>query len=366
MAAQYNNNGANPRYACSSMAYRYAEPVCQTLKAAPLDALVERLMREALEPAALEASLLAATDLERERDVIERQWQQRVERSRYEAERTYRQFNAVEPENRLVARTLERQWEQALTEQTRLEAAHERVRRDQPSPLSLAEAAAIRELARDLPGIRTAATQEERQTLVRLLLERILVEVVDGSEQVRIVCHWHGGDQTAHQLIRPVARLTQLSNYNALVAHAAELHRAGRSYAVIAETLNREGWRPAKRRDTFNGSMVHHLLSKTGIVTPKYRRRCPSLDRDPGEWTIAELAGHIPMPEPTLYTWVQQGRLRSRTIAVSGRKFTLIYADDAAIEAIRTVRATPVPWRRRPLPIAAPSDDMKSPVPRES
>lgn len=365
MAAQYNNNGAYPRYACGSMAYCYADPVCQTLKAAPLDALVERLMHEALEPAALEASLLVATDLEREREVIERQWRQRVERARYEAERMHRQFNAVEPENRLVARTLERQWEQALAEQTRLEAEHERVRRDQPSPLSLAEVAAIRELAKDLPGIWTAATQEERQTLVRLLLERILVEVVDGSEQVRVVCHWHGGAQTTHQLIRPVARLAQLSTYDALVAHAAELYRAGQSYPVIAETLNLEGWRPAKRRDTFNGSMVHHLLSKTGIVTPKYRRRCPNIDRDPDEWTIAELARHIPMPEPTLYTWVQQGRLRSRTVAISGRKFTLVYADDAAIGAVRTVRATPAPWRRRPPPIVAPSHELKSSIPRE-
>ena len=112
--------------------------------------------------------------------------------------------------------------------------------------------------------------------------------------------------------------------------------------------------------------MVHHLLSKTGIVTPKYRRRCPNIDRDPDEWTIAELARHIPMPEPTLYTWVQQGRLRSRTVAISGRKFTLVYADDAAIGAVRTVRATPAPWRRRPPPIVAPSHELKSSIPRES
>jgi Recombinase/Recombinase zinc beta ribbon domain len=84
MTAQYNNNGANPRYACNGMAYCYAEPVCQSLKAAPLDALMERLVLEALEPAALEASLLAAADLEREQAVVERHWQQRIERARYE------------------------------------------------------------------------------------------------------------------------------------------------------------------------------------------------------------------------------------------------------------------------------------------
>ena len=352
MTAQYNNNGANPRYTCNGMAFCYAEPICQSLKAAPLDVLVERLVLQVLEPAAIEVSLVAAADLQQEREAIERQWQQRIERARYEAERMRRQFDAVEPENRLVARTLERQWEQALAEQLRVEADHECARRNQPSPLNPAEIARIRQLATDLPGLWRAATQEERQTLVRLLLERILVEVVDGSEQVRVVCHWQGGNRTAHRLIRPVARFDRLSNYAALVARATELHRTGQNYAAIAEKLNREGWRPAKRRDTFNSSIVHHLLSKAGIVTPRSRRRRPSIEREPDEWTIAELARHIPMPKPTLYTWVQQGRLRSRAVAVGGRHFTVVHADHAAIEALRTVRATPAPWHRRPPPLA--------------
>jgi DNA invertase Pin-like site-specific DNA recombinase len=352
MTAQYNNNGANPRYICNGMAFCYAEPVCQSLKAAPLDALMARLVLEALEPAALEASLLAAADLEREQAAVERHWQQRIERARYEAERMRRQFDAVEPENRLVARTLERQWERALAEQARLEEEHERVGRDRPSPLNAAEVATLRELAIDLPGLWTAAIQEERQTLVRLLLQRILVEVVDDSEQVRVICHWHGGNRTEHQLTRPVRRLDQLSRYTALVARAAELHCNGQSNADIAETLNREGWRPAKRRNTFNGSMVHHLLLRAGAITTRYHRRRPSIIREPNEWTTAELARHIPMPEPTLYSWIQQGRLRSRAVAAGGREFTLVYADDAAIEAVRTIRATPVPWRRRPPPSA--------------
>ncbi len=175
-----------------------------------------------------------------------------------------------------------------------------------------------------------------------------------------------GAIETSHQLIRPVARLAQLSNYAALVEHAAKLRHAGQSYNAIAETLNREGWRPAKRRDTFNGSMVHHLLSKAGIVPPKYRRRRPNIDRTTSEWTIAELARHIPMPEPTLYTWVQQGRLRSRTVSVGSREFTLVYADNATVAAVRAVRATPAPWRRRPPPVAAPTHAAESSTQRES
>jgi hypothetical protein len=360
MVTQYTNNGATPRYACMSMACNYGEPVCQALKAAPLDDLIVRLVLAALEPAALEASLLAAAELERERAALDAQWRHRLERADYQAERARRQFDAIEPENRLVARTLERQWEQALTEHARLAADYEAFQRDQPRALTPAEVATIREMAHDLPGIWSAATQEERQTLVRLLLERVLVEIVDGTEQVRVTCHWHGGHRTAHQLIRPVARLDRLSMYHELIARAAELHRSGQDHAAIAQTLNQEGWRPAKRRDTFNARMVGNLLRKVRVATPR-RRRPVALERGTDEWTIAELARHIPVPQATLYTWVQKGRLRSRTVRVGGDQFMLVHADAAAIATLRTVRATPAPWRRLPPPIIAASGPTKSP-----
>ena len=144
MVAQYNNNGIAPRYVCARMAWDYGEPICQTLKATPLDELVVQLVVAALEPAALEASLLAADELERERAALDAQWRQRVERASYHAERAHRQFDANEPENRLVGRTLERQWEQALAERARLMADYERFKRDQPQKMTAAEVAAIR------------------------------------------------------------------------------------------------------------------------------------------------------------------------------------------------------------------------------
>ncbi len=348
MVAQYNNNGALARYACIRMACDYAEPVCQTLKAAPLDALVTRLVLQALEPAALEASVRAASDLACEREALERQWQHRLERARYQTERARRQYDAVEPENRLVARTLERQWEQALADQMRLEGEHERFRREQPQPLSPAEIAAIQLLATDVPALWHAATQEERQTIVRLLLERVLVEVIGGSEQVRVECHWHGGNRTAHQLIRPVARLDQLSTYKALLARVGELRREGLVAADVAAVLNREGWRPAKRCDTFNAQMVRKLVAKAGLAAPGHRRRKRELPRQTDEWTIRQLADHLGMREPTLYTWVQQGRLRSRLVQVGAAHVKLIHADAAEIAALKAILATPMPWRRRP------------------
>ena len=161
MLAQYNNNGHAARYVCSQMQSCYHEAFCQSLTAAPLDALVSGLVLQALEPAAIEASLALADNLE--------------------AQRARRQYATVEPENRLVARTLERDWEKALTEQARLEAEHERVKRARKEAPSAAELAAIRDLSQDLPALWRAdtTTQAERQTIVRLLVERVLVEVVD-------------------------------------------------------------------------------------------------------------------------------------------------------------------------------------------
>jgi excisionase family DNA binding protein len=352
MTAHYNNNGRAARYVCMSMKSNYGEPFCQSLTAAPLDGMMTRLVLQALEPAALETSLALAADLEAERAALDQHWQQRLERACYEVERARRQYNACEPENRLVARSLERAWEEALAEQTRLEADYERVRRERLAAPSSAELLAIRNLAQDLPALWRAetTTQEERQTIVRLLLERVLVEVVHNTEQVRVICHWHGGNRTLHQLTRPVARLATLSTYASLVARAADLRRDGRSFAEIADILNQEGWRPAKRRNTFNAPMVHHLLIKARVVAPKYRRSKPPIVRQPDEWTIRELAEQIGVPEPTLYSWINKGRLRSRFVQAGRGRAKLVHADADTIAALKDIRATPPPWRRLPPP----------------
>jgi DNA invertase Pin-like site-specific DNA recombinase len=362
MTAIYNNNGHTARYVCHRMHADYGEPFCQSLKAAPLDAMIARLVLEALAPAAVEASLLVANDLEAENATLEHHWQQRRERARYAVERARRQYDAVEPENRLVARTLERAWEHALAEETKLEAEYDRFRRERRQTPSVAEMTMIRSLTQDMPMIWAAetTTQADRQTIVRLLLERVLVDVVDGSEQVHLECHWHGGNRTKQTLVRPVARAKALSTYCALVARAAELHRAGNNCAKIAVTLNAEAWRPAKRRDTFNGQMVRHLLTTAGIIKPSPRRQRTLPGRQPDEWTIRELAEELGLPQPTLYNWVQNGRLRSRSVKAGGGSAKLVTADAATITALKAIRATPLAWRRLPPPITTTSPPPES------
>lgn len=339
MNAQYNNNGHTGRYSCMHMKTTYGEPSCQSLTAAPLDALVTSLVLQALQPAALEASIALAKDLEAERAALDHHWQQRLERARYHVERARRQYEAVEPENRLVCRTLERAWEEALAEQARLESEYDRFRRDRTQAPSPSELAAVQGLAKDLPALWNAQTtsQEERQTIARLVLERILVEVIDGSEQVRVECHWHGGNQTSHKLTRPVARMDTLSTYANLVARAGELRNAGHSFERIATALNQEGWRPAKRADSFNAPTVRQLLIKAGVIVAKYRRRGPQFERETDEWTVRELAEQIGVPETTVYGWVHRGRLPSRSAKTTAtRPMLLVRVDTATIAALNS------------------------------
>ena len=126
LLVSYTNAGRGLRYSCVRGRLDYGAPRCQSLSGQRLDALVSTQVLSALQPAALELHLAAAADVAQERRRLHQHWQQQLERARYETERAARQYQAVEPENRLVARELERRWEEALAEQGRLTEDYER------------------------------------------------------------------------------------------------------------------------------------------------------------------------------------------------------------------------------------------------
>jgi DNA invertase Pin-like site-specific DNA recombinase len=353
MATQYNNNGTGLRYVCARLMIDYAEPLCQSLTGTALDAAMARLVLEALQPAALEISLQVAADLEAERAREHAQWRQRLERAAYTTQRAERQYQAVEPENRLVARTLERQWEEALAAQATLAADYERFRTSTPSPLSEQERAAIRRLAADIPALWEAptTTAAERQAILRQLIERVIVTVRDDTEQVSVEVHWAGGHRTATEIIRPVARFEQLSYYPDLLARVVALQGQGLSCTAIAERLNAEGWHPPKRRDTFNAPMVAHLLARKGLYTGSPKQRASSdLSFAPEEWPLSDLALVLDMPAITLFSWISKGWVRARQVHQAGRIHWLVWADAQECERLRARRTAPRGWARHQRP----------------
>ncbi|MGZ6308334.1 MAG: recombinase family protein, partial [Ktedonobacterales bacterium] len=206
--AQAHRHPAPHTYQCTRQRGNYGGPLCQHVPGPALDAFVSQQVLAALEPAALELSLAAAEQVEQERTALLRHWQQRRERAAYEAERAARQYHAVEPENRLVARTLERAWEAQLEAQQRLDEEYHRFLQQQPQALTAAERDAIRHLATDIPALWQASTTiaADRKELVRQVVERVEVAVQGASEQVQVRIRWVGGGQSEGMLIRPIAR----------------------------------------------------------------------------------------------------------------------------------------------------------------
>lgn len=148
----------------------------------------------ALQPAALAASLTAAAEVEQRRGEQTRHWEQRLERARFEADRAGRQYHACETENRLVGRTLERMWDEALREVQRLEAEFERFTRTCPRLLGDADREQMRRLAEEVPALWHAPSTKaaDRRQIARLLLERVVLIVDPESDEVAVRVEWAG------------------------------------------------------------------------------------------------------------------------------------------------------------------------------
>jgi DNA invertase Pin-like site-specific DNA recombinase len=299
----------HPAYVCGRDKADYAAARCQQLAGSCVDEHVTGLLLAAMAPAALEVSLAAAGQAEAQRAQVDRIWRQRLERADYQAGRARRQYQLAEPENRLVVRQLEKDWEAALAERQRLGEEYDRFAAARPRTLTAAEREQIRALAADLPAVWHAptTTDADRKQLIRHLVEQVRIIVLGTSEKVDVEVTWAGGHRTAAQITRPVACLAQLSYYPQLAARARELAGSGCTIAQIAERLNAEGFRPPKRTPAFTLNAVSDLLRALGIQRSRIpaRRNRPALDQD--EWWLPDLAAHLGMPEITLDTWVRRG-----------------------------------------------------------
>jgi DNA invertase Pin-like site-specific DNA recombinase len=323
MVVNYNNAHNGLRYNCHRALTCYGEPECQSLSGRRLDAFITEQVLAALQPAALELHLAAAQDVERQ--LLHQNWQHQLERARYEADRAARQYQAVEPENRLVARELERRWEAALQEQTRLEHDYQQFCAQRPARLSAAEREQIRELAQHVPELWSAesTTAVDRQRLVRLLVEQIEVTVQGNSERVKLAITWSGGFLSRHELLRAVRSYEQLVDYPRLCARVEQLRAEGKSMEEVAEHLNAEGFHPPKRVKRFTGGMVAGFLArKYEKAGEAYGQRVAGALKK-GEWLLGALARHLGMPAATLHHWRKVGWVRARKLVAAGGQWAI-------------------------------------------
>jgi hypothetical protein len=256
------------------------------------------------------------------------------------ADRAARQYSAVEPENRLVARTLEARWEEALKQQRQVEEDYHRFLAKLPALLSAADRERIRELSQSVAALWHAAdtSAQDRKQIIRCLVERVIVVTDKASEWNDVTIVWQGGQTTRHQIARPVGRYEQLKGYRRLTERVTELHHAGLHRAAIADRLNDEGFVPPRRRGVFTGSGIGTLMRDLGLVG--------ELSRDDllgtGEWWIPDLARRLGVRPGKVHYWVTQGWIQARRTP-SG-KHVIVWADKEEERRLRRLAKHKRSW----------------------
>lgn len=272
---------------------------------AGIDAAVAEAVLAALQPAALQACLAAASQLEDGHDSALGQWRRQVEQARYAASQAERRYRAVDPDNRLVARGLETEWNSALQAFADAEAELARRETARPKTLTPQEKSAILALGDDLPSVWSAptTTDKDRKRLLRSLLDEVNITVCrDGTNaHAELVLRWKGGAITDLRVSikrTPPNRLCTDENTVDLVCRLA----AHYPDATIAHILNRQGRRTARGLSFTTGrvqSLRHHY------EIPCYT---PIDDAPQGELlTVADAAKELGLAPSTLHRWLADG-----------------------------------------------------------
>ena len=343
MRTLYHAHG-KAQYNCNSRLLRAADSPCHGVAARAVDDLVAQQVLRALESAAVELSIQAQGDAEQERKRLDKHWQQRRQRARYDAELAERRYQAVDPENRLVAASLEKRWEELLGQERQIQEEYDRFVRQTSPNLTAEERARMVALASDIPALwsNPGTTNVDRKQIVRCLVDRATVHVRPDSELTAVTIHWAGGYESYHEIIRPVRRYEHLRDVEPLMNRIRELREAGQTVQRIAEQLNAEGFHAPMRRGRIKGFMVTELLKRQGLI-PDERSRDGLLG--PHERWLSDLAHELKTSPWKLQGWVNRGWVLGRKTPAQG--CWILWADEDEMRRLRRLLAQSQPGKNR-------------------
>ena len=300
----YQGKHSTPGYHCPGSTLVNGRAVyCLRIGGVRIDRAVSDAFLEAVEPAGVEAAIEAERILDADRDAALGQWRLQVERAQYEAQRAERRYRTVEPENRLVARSLEAEWEIRLAELAAAKTELENHQRVHPRLLTEAERAHLRALATDLKVVWSApsTTDRDRKELLQALLEEVCIAVDRGASNAHLMLRWRGGMITERDVVvwtAPVPAIKTEEDTLDLLRRLAPHYPD----AVIAGILNRQGRRSATG-ERFVANMIGSLRRYRNI--PKHQ---PAEQQPEGEPVpIAKAADILGVAPSTLHRCLMSG-----------------------------------------------------------
>lgn len=324
-----------PQYICQRERVDSAWPVCQFIVGKPIDEAIGELLVEAVSPLALEVALTVQQELERRTEEVDRMRRQQVERAGYEAELAQRRYLRVDPDNRLVADSLEADWNHKLRALTEAQKDYERLSKADGSALSEEQRAEVMSLATDFPRLwRDPQTaMRERKRMVRLIVEDV---TLIRSEHVVAHVRFRGGATRSLELARPL-RAWELRQTDPLVVAEIDRLLDDHTDGEIVTILNQRGTRPglaerfspriiAKVRRAYNLEDRFGRLRRRGLLTQE------------------ELASLLGVHFKTVQTWHHAGMLVSHSFDDKGGR---LYERTAELPT--KLQGRPLRDRVRPL-----------------
>lgn len=325
MTVRYHRRKAGlvPDYLCQKQRVEGTQALCQQIQGAELDAAVGRLLAESVSPLALEVVLNVQAEIQSRLDEAERWRQQQVQRAQYEADHARVRYMRVDPNNRLVADTLETQWNEKLRRLAEAKEECEQRRKLDAVHLTDEQKAKVRALASDFPKLwrDPKTTDRDRKQMARLLLEDVTLhrdrEVLaqlrfkgGATQQLRLPLPKHAWDlrRTGAEIIREIDQLLE-----------------ERTEGEVAQALNQQG-RVTSCGRPFNTGMIRRLEQ-----THRLKNRCDRL-REQGLLTIEEMAGLLDCPTKLVYHWRYLGLIEGVSVNDLGARLYKRPTENVIIE----------------------------------
>jgi hypothetical protein len=318
MTVRYMPDGIRPIYVCAQLHKDFAAKTCQFTRGDGIDAAVAQLLLAAMEPAQLTIALEAVEHLEAQARATHRQWQLRIERARYEAERSRRRYEEVEPEYRLVARSLERDWNEKLTVLDQLERDYAELAPAASSQVSEAQRQGILDLVHDLPALWQAetTTHAERKQVVRLLIKDVMLTKLEKT--IRIDVRWQTQACSTLEVVRPKRSYVIRRTAPEVIERLGQL-APDHTDMETAKCLNDEGYRSGQG-GTFTPNKVKWLRHAYGIKSgcPLRPVACPTGQRGDGRYSARAAAEWLNVSVDTIADWCKSGKLDGLQMAPRG------------------------------------------------
>ena len=303
LEVSYSGHSLTPRYRCTKAQAMYGTAICQSIGGQRIEQLVLDAVFAALAPAAIDATLRAMQQLTDTYQAQVRSAELELERARQTADRAQRQFDRCEPENRLVARTLEREWERALLDVSHAEQRLAAIRARRPQPLTEQEIAWCRHAGADLRAVFDApsTTARDRKLLLRAMITDIVVTVEREHRRALLRIVWEGGAVTEHELTlpRPSGHAATDPDTLELVRRLAVDYPDPQIAGILARQGRRTGVGNPFTADRVRSLRAHHKIPSRTPRTP------PPAGTD--RVTVGQAARQLGVSTATVHRWLREG-----------------------------------------------------------